>query len=267
MVGKSSPMRQIYALLERASASRASILLLGESGTGKELAARSIHRASPRAAQPYVVFDCASVPSELAESELFGHRKGAFSGATQDRAGAFQRAHGGTLCLDEMGELPLDLQPKLLRALESSEVRAVGDDSPRKVDVRVVAATNRDLRAEAQRGRFRTDLLHRLEVVKVRIPPLQQRPEDIPGLVSALLAGKIDGTIGGDSLTRLMAYSWPGNVRELRNVLTRAVALAQAPNRPPPRFDELGRNTGSARDSSRGGGSRRNRDAEAIGAA
>jgi DNA-binding NtrC family response regulator len=143
-----------------------------------------------------------------------------------------------------MGELPLDLQPKLLRALETGEVRAVGDDTPRKVDVRVVAATNRDLRAEAQRGRFRADLLYRLEVVKVRIPPLRQRPEDVPGLVAAMLAGKVDGAIAGDNLARLMAYSWPGNVRELRNVLTRAVALAQAPGRPAPRFDDLAINLG-----------------------
>jgi DNA-binding NtrC family response regulator len=245
LLGDSLAMREVFAVLERIAPTTVTVLIEGESGTGKELAARSIHRASPRAAEPYVVFDCASVPSELAESELFGHKKGAFSGATQDRAGAFQRANGGTLCLDEMGELPLDLQPKLLRALEMGEVRAVGDDSPRKIDVRVVAATNRDLRAETQRGRFRSDLLHRLEVVKVRIPPLRQRPEDVPGLVAALVADKISGTVGtGDNLTRLMAYSWPGNVRELRNVLTRAVALAQVPNQPPPSFDALALNLG-----------------------
>jgi DNA-binding NtrC family response regulator len=246
LLGESIAMREIFAVLERVAPTMVTILVEGESGTGKELAARSIHRASPRAAEPYVVFDCASVPAELAESELFGHKKGAFSGATQDRAGAFQRAHGGTLCLDELGELPIDLQPKLLRALETSEIRAVGDDSTRKVDVRVVASTNRDLRAEAQRGRFRSDLLYRLEVVKVRIPPLRQRPEDIPGLVAAMLADKVSGPVGGDNLTRLMAYSWPGNVRELRNVLTRAVALAQAPNQPQPRFDDLVMNLGPA---------------------
>jgi DNA-binding NtrC family response regulator len=246
LLGDSLAMREIFAILERVAPTMVTILVEGESGTGKELAARSIHHGSPRAAEPYVVFDCASVPAELAESELFGHKKGAFSGATQDRAGAFQRAHGGTLCLDELGELPIDLQPKLLRALETSEIRAVGDDVPRKVDVRVVAATNRDLRAEAQRGRFRSDLLYRLEVVKIRIPPLRQRPEDIPGLVAAMLTGKIDGTASGDNLTRLMAYSWPGNVRELRNVLTRAVALAQVPGRPSPRFDDLAFNLGPA---------------------
>jgi len=240
LLGDSIAMREMFAILSRIAPTTVPVLVEGESGTGKELAARSIHAASTRASAPYVVFDCASVPSELAESELFGHKKGAFSGATENRAGAFQRAHGGTLCLDEMGELPLDLQPKLLRALESGEVRPVGEDATRKVDVRVVASTNRDLHAEVQRGRFRADLLYRLEVVKVRIPPLRQRPEDIPGLVTKLLSGSgIAGPIGGDNLTRLMAYSWPGNVRELRNVLTRAVALA-----PAPRFDALALNLG-----------------------
>src|SRR5213075_70027 len=160
------------------------VLVEGESGTGKELVARSLHAASPRSKGPYVVFDCSAVPSELAESELFGHKKGAFSGATSDRAGAFQRADGGTLCLDELGELPLDLQPKLLRVLETGEVRSVGSDTPRQVDVRLVASTNRDLHAETKRGRFRSDLYYRLEVVRVRMPPLRQRPKDIPGLIA-----------------------------------------------------------------------------------
>jgi DNA-binding NtrC family response regulator len=246
LLGDSLAMREVFAILERVAPAQVTVLVEGESGTGKELAARSIHRASARATKPYVVFDCASVPSELAESELFGHKKGAFSGATQDRAGAFQRAHGGTLCLDEMGELPLDLQPKLLRALEMGEIRAVGDDVPRQVDVRVIAATNRDLRAEVQRGAFRADLLYRLEVVKVRLPPLRQRPEDIPGLVASLLEGKVEGPIGGENLTLLTAYGWPGNVRELRNVLARAVALGQVPGRPLPRFDQLAFNLGPA---------------------
>jgi DNA-binding NtrC family response regulator len=229
LIGEAVAMREVFAVLERVAKTQVTVLIEGESGTGKELAARSIHAASPRAGAPYVVFDCTSVPSELAESELFGHKRGAFSGATSDRAGAFQRATGGTLCLDEMGELPLDLQPKLLRALETGEIRAVGDDETRKVDVRVVAATNRDLRAEVQRGRFRADLLYRLEVVRIRIPPLRQRPEDIPALVAKLLAGKVHGPYTGENLAKLMAYSWPGNVRELRNVLARAVALADSP--------------------------------------
>ena len=247
LVGESVPMREVFALLERAAPADVTVLIEGESGTGKELAARSIHAASSRAKGPYVVFDCGSVPAELAESELFGHKRGAFSGATADRQGAFQRAHGGTLCLDELGELPLELQPKLLRVLEAGEVRPVGEDAPRKVDVRVLAATNRDLNAEAQRGRFRHDLLYRLEVVRVRLPPLRQRPGDIPALVTHLLSGKLPhgDEIGGDNLARLMSYSWPGNVRELRNALARAVTLAGTPGKPAP-FAKLVFNLGPA---------------------
>jgi DNA-binding NtrC family response regulator len=182
------------------------------------------------------------VPRELAESELFGHRRGAFSGAVADRVGAFQQANGGTIFLDELGELPLELQPKLLRVLESGELKRVGDDDMRKVDVRVIAATNRDLRAEVRRGRFREDLLYRLEVVKVRLPPLRERFEDIPVIVRHLLRGEIglEDPIEGANLQRLMAHSWPGNVRELRNVLERAVALAERPIQ----FDSLVLNLG-----------------------
>jgi DNA-binding NtrC family response regulator len=246
LVGESLAMREIFAILERVARSDVTVLVEGESGTGKELVARSLHAASPRAKGPYVVFDCSAVPSELAESELFGHKKGAFSGATADRAGAFQRAHGGTICLDELGELPLDLQPKLLRVLENREVRPVGDDAPRPVDVRVVASTNRDLHAEVQRGRFRADLLYRLEVVKVRMPPLRHRPEDIPGLVARLLDGKIaSGDVpGGDNMKRLVGYAWPGNVRELRNILERAVALATPEADGKVRFENLVFNLG-----------------------
>jgi DNA-binding NtrC family response regulator len=228
LIGASVAMREIFAVLERVAPSDVTVLIEGESGTGKELAARSIHTASARASHPYVVFDCGSVPADLAESELFGHKRGAFSGATGDRAGAFARAHRGTIFLDELGELPLELQPKLLRVLETGEVRAVGDDEPKKLDVRIVAATNRDLHAEVQRGRFRSDLLYRLEVVKVRMPPLRTRPEDVPGLVARLLRGKLPegDRITGDGLAQLSAYSWPGNVRELRNTLQRAVTLA-----------------------------------------
>jgi DNA-binding NtrC family response regulator len=248
LVGESVGMREIFALLERVAASQVTVLVEGESGTGKELVARSIHKASPRAGRPYVVFDCGSVPSELAESELFGHKKGSFSGAIANRAGAFQQAHGGTLFLDELGELPLDIQPKLLRVLEEGEVKAVGDDSVVKVDVRVVAATNRDLHAEARRGRFRSDLLYRLEVVRLRMPPLRSRPEDIPVLLSRLLAGKLPegDRIEGPNLDKLMAYGWPGNVRELRNVLTRSLALSARPGGPPPTFANLVINLGPA---------------------
>lgn len=235
-------MREIYAIFERVAPSDVTVLIEGESGTGKELAARSIHSASRRNGKPYVVFDCAAVPRELAESELFGHRRGAFSGAVSDRAGAFMQANGGTLFLDELGELPLELQPKLLRALETGDVRAVGDDNARHTDVRVIAATNRDLRAEVRRGRFREDLLYRLEVVKVRLPPLRERMEDIPDLTRRLLGAELaeSSEIAGENLQRLMAHGWPGNVRELRNVLERAMVLAAQP----PRFAKLVFNLG-----------------------
>jgi len=246
LLGESLGMREVFAILERVSPADVPVLVEGETGTGKELVARSVHAASPRAKGPYVVSDCGSIPSELAESELFGHKRGAFSGAVADRQGAFQRADGGTLCLDELGELPLDLQPKLLRVLETGEVRPVGDDTPRKVDVRVVASTNRDLHAEVHRGRFRRDLLYRLEVVKVRMPPLRSRPEDIPVLVRHLVRAKLpeDDTVEGPNLAKLLAYSWPGNVRELRNILLRAFTLGQKPGGPPVRFSELVFNLG-----------------------
>jgi transcriptional regulator with GAF, ATPase, and Fis domain len=233
LFGESVAMRELFAIMERVAPTDVTVLIEGESGTGKELAARALHQASARADKPYVVFDCAAIPRELAESELFGHRRGAFTGAVEDREGAFHRADGGTMCLDEIGELPLELQPKLLRVLETGEVRAVGDDVVRRVDVRLLASTNRELGAEARRGTFRADLLYRLEVVKLRMPPLRARPEDVGGLVSRLLRGKLagDDVIGGDNLNRLISYSWPGNVRELRNVLERAVALAARPAR------------------------------------
>jgi len=242
LYGESVGMRELFAVMERVAPTDVTVLIEGESGTGKELAARAIHRASSRASGNYVVFDCASIPRELAESELFGHRRGAFSGAVEDRQGALSRAHGGTICLDEIGEMPLDLQPKLLRALETGDIRRVGDDETRKVDVRVIASTNRDLSAEARRGTFRSDLLYRLEVVKLRMPPLRHRPEDVAGLVARLLSSKLaeGDVIGGDNLRKLIGYSWPGNVRELRNVLDRAVALAPKPAR----FAELVMNLG-----------------------
>jgi DNA-binding NtrC family response regulator len=231
LFGESVAMREVFAIFERVAPTHATVLIEGESGTGKELAARAIHQASSRASGPYVVFDCAAVPRELAESQLFGHKRGAFSGAIEDRQGAFQQAHGGTLCLDEIGELPLELQPKLLRALETGEVRRVGDDAVRKVDVRMLAATNRELGAEARRGTFRSDLLYRLDVVKVRLPALRHRPEDIRGLVARLLGSRLSegDAVAGDNLSKLLSYAWPGNVRELRNVLERAVALAPVP--------------------------------------
>ncbi|MBI2897441.1 MAG: sigma 54-dependent Fis family transcriptional regulator [Deltaproteobacteria bacterium] len=248
LIGRSVAMREVFAVLERVAPADVTVLVEGESGTGKELVARSIHEASGRAGKPYVAFDCGSIPTELAESELFGHRKGAFSGAVSDRAGAFQRADGGTIFLDEIGELPLELQPKLLRVLEAGEVRPVGEDVPRRVDVRVVAATNRDLDAEARRGRFRTDLYYRLAVVRLRMPPLRQRPDDVPDIVLHLLRGRLpDGdTPSGPNLAKLVAYGWPGNVRELRNVLQRAVTLATQAGGPPAPFSSLVFNLGPA---------------------
>jgi DNA-binding NtrC family response regulator len=226
--GRSLAMREVFAVLERVAASDSTVLIEGESGTGKELAALSLHRASLRASGPYVVCDCTTISKELAESELFGHRRGSFSGAFADHVGAFQQADGGTIFLDELGELPADLQPKLLRVLESGEVRRVGDSKPQKVDVRVIAATNRSLKAEARRGRFRSDLLYRLAVVCVRMPPLRARPEDIAGIAEQLLRDRLapGDRVEGSNLRRLTSYSWPGNVRELRNCLNRAYALA-----------------------------------------
>jgi DNA-binding NtrC family response regulator len=228
--GDSPAMRQVFAILERASASNASILFSGESGTGKELAARAVHEHSARRAGPFVVFDCGASTETLIESDLFGHRKGAFTGAISDRAGAFAQAHGGTLFLDEIGDLPLALQPKLLRLLEAGEVTPLGAQKSERFDVRVVAATHRNLWDEVGRGAFRGDLYYRLAVVEVHLPPLRQRPGDIPELVRRFL-GAAEPVAPSANLDRLAAYHWPGNVRELRNVIARAVALS-APGTP-----------------------------------
>jgi DNA-binding NtrC family response regulator len=230
MVGSSLAMRRIYALLERASRSDAPILCLGASGTGKELAARAAHDHSPRKDGPFVVFDCGAASETLIESDLFGHMRGAFTGAHADRPGAFALAHKGTLFLDEIGDLPLGLQPKLLRLLETGEVTPLGARKTEKYDVRVIAATHRDLWKEVGKGLFRGDLFYRLAVVEAHLPPLRSRPEDISELVRVFLkrAGAPEAPIEGAGLERLRAYAWPGNVRELRNVITRAVALAPA---------------------------------------
>jgi DNA-binding NtrC family response regulator len=237
MVGESLAMRRVYAILERASRSNAPILLLGESGTGKELAARAVHDHSPRRSGPFVVFDCGAASESLIESELFGHKRGAFTGAHADRAGAFALAHQGTLFLDEIGDLPLAMQPKLLRMLERGEVTPLGARRSETYDVRFVAATHRDLWAEVGRGAFRGDLFYRLAVVEVHLPALRQRIEDIAGLVATFLraGGASAEGIAGPALDRLRSYAWPGNVRELRNVVTRGVALAP----PGARFVEL----------------------------
>jgi len=225
-------MRHAFALLERVAATEATVLLEGETGTGKELAAAAIHDAGPRTADPFVVVDCGSIPDNLLESELFGHERGAFTGAEKSRAGAFEEAHGGTIFLDEIGELPLPLQPALLRVLEERSVRRVGSRSARKsVDVRVVAATNRDLRAEVNAGRFRGDLFYRLAVLRVRLPSLRDRLEDLPLLVETLLRRLGATPDAKRRLTRsaflrsLRRHSWDGNVRELRNYLERALVF------------------------------------------
>jgi DNA-binding NtrC family response regulator len=230
LLGGSQPMRQVFAVLERASKSAAPILFLGESGTGKELMARGVHDASPRKDGPFVVFDCGASTETLIESDLFGHTKGAFTGAAGDRQGAFAAANGGTLFLDEIGDLPVALQPKLLRMLEAGEVIPLGGRKSERYDVRIVAATHRDVFAEVARGGFRGDLYYRLAVVEVHVPPLRQRRGDLASLIKMFLdragRGDLAKQVGGAALERLEHYHWPGNVRELRNVITRAVALA-----------------------------------------
>lgn len=235
--GSSLAMRRVFTLLERAAVSDAVVLCLGESGTGKELTARAIHDHSPRRHKPFVVFDCGAASDSLIESELFGHKRGAFTGAHADRAGAFASADGGTLFLDEIGDLPISLQPKLLRLLERGEVTPLGGQRSERYNVRVVAATHRDLWTCVEQGTFRGDLYYRLAVVEVHLPALRQRRDDVPALCQAFLQalGRPEERLSGPNLERLMTYAWPGNVRELRNVITRAVALA-APGAP---FDKL----------------------------
>jgi DNA-binding NtrC family response regulator len=233
MIGASPAMREIFAQLARLAPTDVAVLIEGESGTGKELVAEALHRYSRRAAGPFVVFDCSAVQPNLVESELFGHVRGAFTGAAGARHGALTSADGGTIFLDEVGELTLDLQPKLLRALENHEIRPVGSNERRRVDVRVVAATNRDLRQAVREGTFREDLYWRLNVVQVRLPPLRRRREDIPLLVQHFLeqasqreGGSRPHTVGYPTMQRLQAHPWPGNVRELRNAIERAAALS-----------------------------------------
>ncbi len=229
--GKSLAMRRIFGLLERAAPGNATILLTGETGTGKDVLARSVHAASARSAGPFEVVDCGAIAPTLIESELFGHERGAFTGANVAHEGAFERASGGTLFLDEIGELPVALQAKLLRALEAREIRRVGGSKTLRIDVRVIGATIRDLEAEVQAGTFRQDLYFRLAVVPVQVPPLRARLEDIPILADVLMKGAIEAenlTLAPEALAQLRSYAWPGNVRELRNVLERAAVLAHA---------------------------------------
>jgi DNA-binding NtrC family response regulator len=227
LVGSSAAMREVFAILELAAPSDASVLIEGESGTGKELAARALHDFSARAPRPFVVLDCAAVGGALIDSHCFGHVRGAFTGADHNRDGAFVRARGGTVFLDEIGELPLESQVKLLRVLEDHTVQPVGSDERVPVDVRLVAATNRDLVAEVGGGRFRHDLFHRLSVIHMLIPPLRERADDLIELVEHFYRDRdvVCGPVAGDNLSRLYAHDWPGNVRELRNVLERAFVL------------------------------------------
>jgi transcriptional regulator with PAS, ATPase and Fis domain len=226
-LGGSVVMRALFSRLEQAAKSPETVLLLGESGTGKELLARAIHDVSPRKDGPFVVFDCAAVPQNLAEAELFGYMKGAFTGAVQARAGLIEESHGGTLFIDEIGELPLELQPKLLRALEARQVRRLGSSEWRQLDTRVVAATHRDLVSRIAAGAFREDLYYRLAVVEAHVPPLRERKDDIPLLVERFLAAQSPpralDQLPPNTLAMLTAHDWPGNVRELRNVVARLV--------------------------------------------
>ena len=238
LIGASRPMRQLIELIARAARSTSTVLIIGESGTGKELVARAIHDLSGRRGA-FVAVNCAAIPAELIEAELFGHTGQAFTGAKQARTGLFEAAEGGTLFLDEIGDLPLAVQPKMLRVLQEGMVRRVGADRERAVNVRAVAATNRDLENEVREGRFREDLYWRLNVIALRVPPLRERPFDIPLLVEhfinkvALAAGSPPLDVTAEALAILTAYAWPGNVRELENAIERAAALAQGPRLTP----------------------------------
>jgi DNA-binding NtrC family response regulator len=232
LCGRSAQMRAVFALLERAAQSKATLLIEGETGTGKEAAAESVHRNGDRRNGPFVVVDCSALPPQLMESELFGHEKGAFTGAQARRLGAFETAHGGTLFLDEIGELAPELQPKLLRVLERGEVKRVGSDRYQRVDVRVVAATHRNLRSDVNTKRFRSDLFYRLAVLVVTLPPLRERIEDLPPLVEDLLGqlGAVDAPEAPRlrtpaAVAEMAAHRWPGNVRELRNYIERSLAM------------------------------------------
>lgn len=232
LIGGSAAMRAVYGVIRRAGPTDATVLITGESGTGKELVARALHQSSRRRARPFVALNCSALPGELVESEMFGHARGAFTGADRERQGLFEAASGGTLFLDEIGDLAAPAQAKLLRALEERAITRVGETRPREVDARVVAATNRSLERMIEQGAFRDDLLYRLRVISVEIPPLRDRREDIPAIAIHLVReladrhGRRIESIGADARQALLAHDWPGNVRELRNALERAVALA-----------------------------------------
>jgi DNA-binding NtrC family response regulator len=233
-------MRHLFELINRFAQSDATVLIQGETGTGKELIADAIHQSSPRRNEPFVVLDCSAIPEQLFEAQLFGHEVGAFTGAVKSTPGVFEMAHGGTLFLDEIGELPLDVQAKLLRAVETRKVRRLGGTKLFASDVRLVAATNRDLAAEVNRGTFRADLYYRLAVAKLQVPALRERREDLPLLIDHFLrqlsvsSGNPDPRLPDDFNARALRHTWPGNVRELRNAVERAVLL---PNHPGVAFE------------------------------
>jgi two-component system response regulator AtoC len=231
IVGASPPMRELFGLIEKVAPTRSAVLVTGETGTGKELVARAIHRLSPRGERLFVPLNCAAIPSELLESELFGHVRGAFSGAHSDREGKFAAADGGTLFLDEIGDMDQRLQAKLLRALEEGVIEPVGSNRRVRVDVRIVSSTNRDLEVAIREGRFREDLFYRLNVFRLHLPPLRERKEDVPALAASFLRdfgrelGKGPLSLSAPATAALEGYAWPGNVRELRNLMERAAVL------------------------------------------
>ena len=235
IIGKSSGLRQVLQMVETVAVGNSTVLLLGETGTGKELIARAIHNYSPRGARPFVKLNCAAIPTGLLESELFGHERGSFTGAIAQKIGRLELAHQGSLFLDEIGDIPLELQPKLLRVLQEREFERLGNTRTQKVDVRIVAATHRDLEGMILEKQFRSDLYYRVNVFPIRVPPLRERPEDIPLLVEHFVQEatrrmhKTIDTIPSETVDALIQYRWPGNIRELENVIERAVILSPGP--------------------------------------
>jgi transcriptional regulator with GAF, ATPase, and Fis domain len=234
MIGQSSALQKVGEQIELVAPTDSTVLVTGESGTGKELVAREIHRRSSRSERPLIKVNCAAIPRELYDSEFFGHTQGSFTGAVRDRIGRFELADGGTLFLDEIGEIPLDLQSKLLRVLQEGELERVGEERTRTVDVRIIAATNRDLKSESEAGRFRNDLYYRLSVFPIELPPLAERKEDIPLLAEHLL-GELARRLGRPvprltmaNIQELQGYDWPGNIRELQHVLERSLITAKS---------------------------------------
>jgi len=245
IIGNSSAMQGVYKILGRVAPSDATVLIYGESGTGKELVARAVHFNSPRLGKPFLAINCAAIPKDLLENELFGHERGAFTGATERKSGKFEQAHGGTLFLDEIGDMPLELQAKLLRVLQEKEITRTGGSNTIQVDVRIVAATNQDLREKVQNKEFREDLYFRLNVVPIPLPPLRRRQEDLPLLVEFFLShirqelGVPAQQVSDEAMQLLMNYAWPGNVRELENYLQRAALLSTNPVLTPDDFPDL----------------------------